>query len=65
MPSRALTRCSIVTVHREVTKLQLDDVAFPHRLLQVVWRVKKKELAMVDDGNAITERVGFFHDVGS
>src|SRR5660398_300057 len=51
-------------VHGNVPKLQLHNVPSSHRLLQGIGRVKKEELAVVNDGDAIAQRIGLFHNVG-
>jgi hypothetical protein len=42
-------------IHGNVPKLQLHNVPPSHRLLHGIGRVKKEELAVINDGDAIAQ----------
>ena len=50
-------------LRRLAVEVDLDDVCARHALLQFDRRAQRDELAVIDDRDAVAERIGFIHVV--
>ena len=54
---------SLLPVRRRVQELRFDDVGSRHAGLQRGRRIERHQLAVIDDGDAVAQAVGFVHVV--